>query len=142
MGTGQAKHMFSLSFEVRDYECDMEGIVNNAVYQNYLEHARHSFLRSEGINFAELTRSGVHPVVVRAELDYLRPLQSGDAFSVGINVVRVSRLKFAFLQDIHRKPDGEHILRARIIAAFVSDAGRPLRPEDAGAGIAKLINSL
>ena len=34
--------------EVRDYECDLQGIVNNAEYQHYLEHARHQFLRSVG----------------------------------------------------------------------------------------------
>ncbi|MBU2223338.1 MAG: acyl-CoA thioesterase, partial [Gammaproteobacteria bacterium] len=31
--------VFSVDFKVRDYECDMQGIVNNAVYFNYLEHA-------------------------------------------------------------------------------------------------------
>lgn len=34
---------FELEMQVRDYECDMEGIVNNAIYQHYLEHTRHEF---------------------------------------------------------------------------------------------------
>jgi acyl-CoA thioester hydrolase len=34
---------FKLEFEVRDYEYDLSGVVNNAVYQNYLEHARHMY---------------------------------------------------------------------------------------------------
>jgi acyl-CoA thioester hydrolase len=40
--------VFSLEMKVRDYECDMQGIVNNAVYQNYLEWARHEYLLSRG----------------------------------------------------------------------------------------------
>ena len=48
-----------LEFQVRDYECDMQGVVNNSVYQNYLEHARHEFLKMLGIDFAEMTRRGV-----------------------------------------------------------------------------------
>ncbi|NLI24182.1 MAG: acyl-CoA thioesterase, partial [Bacteroidales bacterium] len=32
-------YYFELEMEVRDYECDIQGIVNNAVYMNYLEHA-------------------------------------------------------------------------------------------------------
>jgi acyl-CoA thioester hydrolase len=30
-------HAFASEMSVRDYECDMQGIVNNSVYQNYLE---------------------------------------------------------------------------------------------------------
>ncbi len=59
-----------LLFSVRDYECDLQGVVNNAVYQNYLEHARHVFLKEQGIDFAALAREGVNLVVIRAELDY------------------------------------------------------------------------
>ena len=29
--------VFEVVMTVRDYECDIQGIVNNAVYQNYLE---------------------------------------------------------------------------------------------------------
>ena len=35
---------YELAFSVRDYECDLQGIVNNAVYQNYYEHPRHQLL--------------------------------------------------------------------------------------------------
>ena len=33
----KALEPYRLKFKVRDYECDMQGIVNNSVYQNYLE---------------------------------------------------------------------------------------------------------
>ena len=45
------EYIFELEMQVRDYECDMEGIVNNAIYQHYLEHTRHEFLASSGISF-------------------------------------------------------------------------------------------
>jgi acyl-CoA thioester hydrolase len=67
-----------LEFEVRDYECDLSGIVNNAVYQNYLEHARQVFLKKQGIDFAELERRGITLVVIRIQMDFLYPLRSGD----------------------------------------------------------------
>ena len=56
----QEPYIYTIALQVRNYECDMEGIVNNAVYLNYLEHARHQFLRSAGIDFAELTQQGIH----------------------------------------------------------------------------------
>ena len=64
-----SKRAFTADMEVRDYELDIQGVVNNAVYQNYLEHARHLFLKANGVDFEQITREGVHLVVTRMELD-------------------------------------------------------------------------
>ena len=73
---------FEITMEVRDHELDRFGVVNNAVYQNYLEHARHAFLASRGISLTHLLEEKFRPVITRIDLEYLLPLQSGDSFSV------------------------------------------------------------
>ena len=114
---------------VRDYECDIQGIVNNAVYQNYLEHARHEYLKHVGINFAELTKQGVNLVVVRAELDYKLPLLSGDDFYVTVDMERESKIKFAFTQHIFRTTDDKLMLKGKVIGTALSENGRPKIPD-------------
>ena len=42
------KYCYSIELDVRDYEIDSEGIVNNANYLHYLEHARHRFCDHAG----------------------------------------------------------------------------------------------
>ena len=123
----QEKYTFQLKFTVRDYECDIQGIVNNAVYQNYLEHTRHEFLKSVGLDFHRLHREGKDAVVTRAELDFGHPLASGDEFVCCLNMAREKRLRFIFQQDIFRLPDEKLILQARIYAVFISE-GRPILP--------------
>lgn len=121
-------YQFTLDFKVRDYECDLQGIVNNAVYQNYLEHARHEFLTHKGISFADLAREGTHLVVVRAELDYKRPLRSGDRFYVGLNFSMMDRVRFVFEQNIHRTENDELCLSGRVTGTGMNDRGRPSMP--------------
>jgi acyl-CoA thioester hydrolase len=111
--------------EVRDYECDMEGIVNNAVYMNYIEHARHAFLKSKGLNFNALVKSGIRLVVIRIEADYVFPLRSGDRFYVATTVERISKLRFGFRQHIHLLSDEKLILRANVIGTSLDESGRP-----------------
>ena len=55
-------YIFDLNMKGRDYECDLQGIVNNANYQHYIEHTRHEFLLSRGISFAELHEKGIDAV--------------------------------------------------------------------------------
>jgi acyl-CoA thioester hydrolase len=121
---------FSLDFEVRDYECDLQGIVNNANYQHYLEHARHQFLKARGLDFAEVTARGIFLIVVRIELDYKSPLKSGHRFRVSLRLERVSRIRFAFIQEIHRLDDDKLVLEARVITAAMNDKGRPMFPRE------------
>lgn len=120
--------LFSLKMNVRDYECDIQGIVNNGVYQNYLEHARHEYLKEIGIDFADYAKQGINLVVVRAELDYKTPLISGDKFFVSVELVRESRVKFAFIQQIHRESDNALVMDAKIIGTAINTSGRPEIP--------------
>jgi acyl-CoA thioester hydrolase len=102
--------------------------VNNAVYQHYLEHARHVYLKSKGVDFAALEKRGITLVVIRIEMDFLYPLRSGDKFFVGVNMERVSRLRFGFTQDIFRLPDNKPILTAKVVGTALNEKGRPRLP--------------
>ncbi len=114
-------------FEVRDYECDIQGIVNNSVYQNYLEHARHVFLKSKGVNFTQLAMNNINLVVVRAELDYKSPLFSQDKFIVTTHIEKISKIKFCFHQNITRISDNRLMLQAKVTGTSINEKGRPIR---------------
>ena len=161
------RYQFKLTFEVRDYECDVQGIVNNAVYQHYLEHTRHVFLKQQGIDarihtvgcighcyaepyviidhpdsgFPPILYAEVNPGKARVEMDYLYPLRSGDQFYVGLNLERVSRVRFGFLQDIFRLPDGKPILKAKVIGTALNEVGRPCLPRELEELIARQIQT-
>lgn len=104
---------FEVEMKVRDYECDIQGIVNNSVYQNYLEHARHEYLRTNNVSFAEMHSRGVDAVVARIEMAFKTPLRPGDDFIVKINVQKEG-FKYVFHQMIYRKSDMKLSLKARV----------------------------
>ena len=122
--------IFEYEMEVRDYECDMQGIVNNSVYQNYLEHTRHKYLKWIDIDFAKITERGINLVVKRIEIDYQASLKSGDEFISVLRVERISPLRFGFVQHIYRKSDNKQIIKALVIGTAVNKRGRPELPEE------------
>lgn len=124
---------FSLEMAVRDYECDLQGVVNNAVYQNYLEHARHEYLKSIGMNFAALTAQGINLVVTRVEIDYKLSLKSGDRFIVEVSLERISPIRIGFRQDIYRLPDRKAAIRALVTGTALNAKGRPQMPSELAA---------
>lgn len=120
---------FEVSFSVRNYECDQTGVVNNAVSQNYLEHARHEFLKSLSIDFADLARKNVALVVTKATLTYRSHLRSGDTFVVTTRMERLTPSKFQFIQNIYNAPDRKLILKGEIVGAALGENG-PLPPDE------------
>ncbi len=109
---------FELEFKVRDYECDLQGVVNNSVYQNYLEHARHEFLNMIGMNFKELFDKGIMAVVARADLQYKYPLRCNDTFVVKLRLEQKG-IKYLFYQDIYRLPDEKLCLKGIITTTTI-----------------------
>ena len=113
-------YLFETEMKVRDYECDIQGIVNNSVYQNYLEHARHEYLQQNKVSFAELHSRGIDAVVARIEMAFKTPLKPGDVFIVKINVQKEG-FKYVFHQTIYRKADMKLSLKARVDTVVVVD---------------------
>jgi acyl-CoA thioester hydrolase len=125
----EIQYSYSLDFSVRDYECDLQGVVNNANYQHYFEHARHEFLISKGISFAQLHDEGIDLIVTKVEIEYKYSLRSCDKFIVTVYVERQGNVRLAFIQDIFRSGDGKHIAHARVTGAATKQ-GRPVPPGD------------
>jgi acyl-CoA thioester hydrolase len=119
----------SLEFTVRDYECDLQGVVNNANYQHYLEHARHEYLISKRISFSKLHEEGLDLIVTRVEIDYKYPLRSHDKFVVKTGLRREGNVRLVFVQDIFRLPDEKPVIKARVTGAATRN-GKPVHPGD------------
>lgn len=124
---GPRAFTFATKMEVRDYECDLQGVVNNAVYLNYLEHARHLYLKSLGIDFAALHDQGYDLVLTRAEVDFKASLKSGDRFTVKLGLGRQGRLRFVFWQEIERCADHKVVAVAKMVGTGLH-RGRPSFP--------------
>ncbi len=107
------KYIYETRMEVRDYECDIEGIVNNANYLHYLEHTRHRFLRQAGLSFAEMHQRGVDAVVARMDLRYKSPLRCDDNLISRLWIEKQG-IRYIFHQDIFREADEALCLKSTV----------------------------
>lgn len=117
----------SPSTMVRDYECDLQGVVNHANYLHYMEHARHQMLRKYGESFAQKHADGYDMFVTRTELDYRVSLRSEETYVIGINLYRQG-LHLIADQDVIRESDGKIVCSGKVYIAGVQD-GRLTRGE-------------
>ena len=120
-------YKFTHEMKVRDYECDLQGIVNNANYQHFMEHSRHELLSKLGVNFGKLHEDGIDAMVAKITIEYKTPLRSGDKFVVGINLERKGP-KIIFYQDIYRLYDGKLCTKG-IVETICVENGRLTRGE-------------
>ena len=107
------EYVYKLRLRVRDYECDIEGVVNNANYQHYLECGRNEFMRHIGLDYRECTASDYLFMVSRIEMRFKTPLHGGEDFEVCLNVRREG-VRYLFEQDIVRLSDGRKAVEAEV----------------------------
>ena len=113
--------------KVRDYECDLQGVVNNSNYQHYMEHTRHEFLESLGENFGKMHEKGVDGFVSRVEIQYKTSLRSGDSYISCLNVYKKG-VKLVFEQDIYRASDNALATKG-IVESVIVENGKLTRGE-------------
>jgi acyl-CoA thioester hydrolase len=113
-------YCFQLEFKVRDYECDLMGVVNNSIYLRYMEHTRHEYLATLGEKIEALHAQGIDAFVARVDIKYKTSLRSGNRFLSCLNVKREG-IKLIFEQDIYRMPDGALSATGRVETVVVEN---------------------
>jgi acyl-CoA thioester hydrolase len=120
--------IFRLS--VRTYELDENGHVNNAVYLNYFEAARHQFLKDVGFDYKELVNEGYGVFIARAEVDYVRSSWLDDELVIHTWPVKKGAVSGVILQEIYKgeeKDPNQLVAKARMTWALVDAQGKPTR---------------
>ena len=116
--------MYKCSFEVRGYELDSFGHVNNAVYLRYLEHARWKMLQEEGITLQKMNEWKRWPVISRVEIEYKRPLFMGEIIEIETHLVAHMKASFTIEQRITRA--GALVSEAHLKSVIIDETGRPV----------------
>jgi acyl-CoA thioester hydrolase len=114
--------------EVRDYELDFQGVVNNAIYLHYLDQARAKFFNEIGIDLKVCTDKQINIVLIKTEISFIRSLTFAEEFVVHTMVSRVSRLKLLFDQQIVSNKTNQLILKSNNLVCCVdTKSGKPCR---------------
>lgn len=107
---------------VRDYECDLQGVVNNAVYLNYYEHARSYALAAIDLSVAALSAQGLLLMVSEMNVKFLAPLRGGDRAEIGGTIAQKGHLRLVFEQYIRCNAK---ICNQVVVTVVAVRAGRP-----------------
>ena len=111
--------------QVRTYECDSYGHVNNANYLNYLEYARYEFLKDAGFDYPRAIKAGYGVLVARIEIDYKRSALADEELVIRSWPVKKGAVSGVIAQEITRGND--LIAQAKVTWAFIDNKGQPVK---------------
>lgn len=104
---------YKIGMKTRDYECDVQGVVNNANYQHYLEVTRHEFIQSIGLSFQQLHDQGIDVMVSKITINYKASLHGGEEFISCMNIRRQG-VRYVFDHEIYRASDETLCVKAQV----------------------------
>ena|SRR6056297_244145 len=117
--------------EVRGYELDSQGIVNNAHYFHYFDQTRVKHLLSLGLDWDDYAKRGLNLVLAESSISFKAPLLAHDEFYVTSQFTRIGRILIGCKQKLIRKSDEKLMTSAdNKLACVNTEKGRPCMPEE------------
>ena len=114
--------------EVRSYELDSFGHVNNAVYLNYLEAARSEWFPAIGLSFDDIAAEGIQIVIAEAHVRYRAPARFGDRIVIEGGIGSVGAADLVWNYRLIRERDALELATATTTGVCIDPArGRPRR---------------
>lgn len=98
----------SMSYEVliREHHLDSYGHVNNATYMALYEEARWEIITRGGYDYRKVHESGVGPVVLGAEIKFLKELKLRETIRITVEMISYEG-KICKIRQQMIKPDNE-----------------------------------
>ena len=119
---------FELQLVVDAPDIDFLGHASNVVFVRWIQDVALAHSAAVGLDLSAYRRIGAVFVIIRHEIDYMRPAMLGDAIRARTWVSDVSAAKCIRHTEIARASDGELLAKALTTWAFVAmDTGRPKR---------------
>ncbi|MDZ7315205.1 MAG: acyl-CoA thioesterase [candidate division KSB1 bacterium] len=115
---------FHYKLNVRSYNLDSFGHVNNAVYLNYLEEARCNYLEQMGLSFMDFHRLKAFAFVVSVHIDYKSPAKFNDLLDIQGQFSKVRRSSFSTRFVIYNETTQRICAEADMSFAFVDEKGK------------------
>ena len=119
---------YTVRYPVRQYELDVLGHVNNAVYLNWVEQVAIEHVEALGYGRAWSTERGGAWVVREHHITYHRPVEYGDVVLVTTLPQELSGVRGLRRTEIHREADGA--LTTEVLTQWIwvrASDGRPTR---------------
>ena len=92
----------TITIRVRYPEVDGMGYLHHSRYLQYFEMGRVELLRQIGVSYADLEKTGVFFVVVKAALNYRAPARYDDELQLTTKLVKQTHVRYDHSYDIRR----------------------------------------
>lgn len=129
----EEKHRIITREEVMFFDTDCAGVVHNLAYLRMIETARTKLAAQLGMDMAVMAQDKQYPVLLRTEVDYLKPARLSDQLLIEGAIESVKGLRFWCAFELYREEADqarEILVRARQQLAVISletEKARPLK---------------
>ena len=112
---------------IRYYETDQMGFVHHSNYLRYFELARIEWISSLGLSYQKMEERGYLMPVIKANIDFKRPLTFGKSFRIKVESNKMPKVKFELTYEVLLE-ENEIIAKGSTVLAFLSSHNlKPIR---------------
>ena len=116
---------------VRYAETDQMGIAHHSNYPIWFEAGRTDFLKSMGMSYSGMEKSGVLLPLYEMHVRFLSPAKYEDEILVQASLQSVSRVRVVFSYQVLRAGDGRPLAAGETVHAFTDKELKPVNAQKA-----------
>lgn len=121
---------FDYSIRSRYAETDQMGYIYHGRYLEYFETTRTEFIRKAGITYKALEDSGIMMPVMKAQIDFIRPVFYDELIRVRLMIFELPSVRLKTYYEV-TGADGTLRVTGEVVLCFMdSKSRRPCRPPE------------